>query len=150
SQGKGGAAGLKFVGVSGDVDRPGIFIIPMGLPMSELLYDRCGGIRDGKRLKAFAPSGPSSGYLPASMVDVRLGFKSLASIGSMLGSGAIVVCAEGTCMLDMALNACTFFRNESCGKCVPCRMGSQKMVDLLANWTQGKGTARDLHIVVEF
>ena len=94
------------------------------------------------KLKAFAPSGPSSGYLPASMVDVRLDFKSLAAAGSMLGSGAIVVCAEGRCMLDMALNAVRFFRNESCGKCVPCRMGSQKMVDILTGWTQGKGIGR--------
>jgi NADH:ubiquinone oxidoreductase subunit F (NADH-binding)/NADH:ubiquinone oxidoreductase subunit E len=149
AQGQGGAAGLKFVGVSGDVVKPGIFIIPMGLPMSEVIYNYCGGIRDGKRLKAFAPSGPSSGYLPASLVDTRLDFKSMASIGSMLGSGAIVVCAEGTCMLDMALNACTFFRNESCGKCVPCRMGSQKMVDVLTGWTQGKGTGRDLELIQE-
>ena len=149
SQGQGGAAGLKFVGVSGDVVRPGIFVIPMGLPMSEVIFGNAGGIRDGKKLKAFAPSGPSSGYLPASMVDVRVDFKSLGAIGSMLGSGAIVVCAEGTCMLDMALNACIFFRNESCGKCVPCRMGSQKMVDILTAWTQGKGTPRDLQLVDE-
>ncbi len=149
AQGQSGAAGLKFVGVSGDVRKPGIFIIPMGLPVSEVIFDLAGGISDGKRLKAFAPSGPSSGYLPASMVDVRLDFKSLASIGSMLGSGAIVVCAEGTCMLDMALNACTFFRNESCGKCVPCRMGSQKMVDILTAWSHGKGTPADLKLVDE-
>jgi formate dehydrogenase beta subunit len=149
AQGVGGAAGLKFVGVSGDVRKPGIFLIPMGLPMSDVIYDLAGGIVDGKRLKAFAPSGPSSGYLPASMVDVRVDFKSLAAVGSMLGSGAIVVCAEGTCMLDMALNACIFFRNESCGKCVPCRMGSQKMVDILMGWTQGKGLLSDLKLVDE-
>jgi NADH:ubiquinone oxidoreductase subunit F (NADH-binding) len=88
-------------------------------------------------LKAFAPSGPSSGFLPASMVDVRLDFKALADAGSMLGSGAIVVCDDSTCMLDMALNAVRFYRNESCGKCVPCRIGSQKMADLLFRWTQG-------------
>jgi formate dehydrogenase beta subunit len=128
SQGLGGAAGLKFVGISGDVRNPGVFEIPMGLPMSEVIFNLAGGIVDGKKLKAFAPSGPSSGYLPASQAEVRLDFKSLAAIGSMLGSGAIVVCAEGRCMLDMALNAVKFFRNESCGKCVPCRMGSQKMV----------------------
>jgi NADH:ubiquinone oxidoreductase subunit F (NADH-binding)/NADH:ubiquinone oxidoreductase subunit E len=149
AQGQGGAAGLKFVGVSGDVLNPGIFEIPMGLAMSEVIYDRAGGIVDGKALKAFAPSGPSSGYLPASMVDVRLDFKSLAAAGSMLGSGAIVVCAEGRCMLDMALNAVTFFRNESCGKCVPCRMGSQKMVDILTGWTHGKGSRADLELIDE-
>jgi formate dehydrogenase beta subunit len=147
SQGQGGAAGLKFVGISGDVRKPGVFEIPMGLPMSEVIFNLAGGIVDGKKLKAFAPSGPSSGYLPASKVDVRLDFKSLAAIGSMLGSGAIVVCAEGRCMLDMALNAVKFFRNESCGKCVPCRMGSQKMVDILTGWTHGKGSAADIALI---
>lgn len=147
AQGQGGAAGLKFVGVSGDVRHPGVFEIPMGLPMSEVIFNLAGGIVDGKQLKAFAPSGPSSGYLPASMVDVRLDFKSLAAVGSMLGSGAIVVCAEGRCMLDMALNAVKFFRNESCGKCVPCRTGSQKMVDILTGWTRGQGSAADMALI---
>lgn len=149
AQGQGGAAGLKIVGISGDVRKPGVFEIPMGLPMSEVIYNLAGGMVDGKKLKAFAPSGPSSGYLPASQVDVRLDFKSLAAIGSMLGSGAIVVCAEGRCMLDMALNAVKFFRNESCGKCVPCRMGSQKMVDILTGWTHGKGSAADMALIDE-
>ena len=137
SQGHGGSRGLKFVGVSGHVANPGIFEVPTGIPMREVLFKYAGGIRGGRTLKAFAPSGPSSGYLPASMVDVRLDFKALADAGSMLGSGAIVVCDDTTCMLDMALNAVRFYRNESCGKCVPCRVGSQKMVDLLMRWTQG-------------
>lgn len=147
AQGLGGAAGLKFVGVSGDVRKPGVFEIPMGLPMSELIFDLAGGMADGKKLKAFAPSGGASGYLPASKVDVRVDFKSLAALGSMLGSGAIVVCAEGRCMLDMALNAVKFFRNESCGKCVPCRVGSQKMVDILTGWTLGLGSAADMPLI---
>jgi NADH:ubiquinone oxidoreductase subunit F (NADH-binding)/NADH:ubiquinone oxidoreductase subunit E len=137
SQGQSGSRGLKFVGVSGHVANPGIFEVPSGIPMREVLFKYAGGIRGGRTLKAFAPSGPSSGYLPASMVDVRLDFKALADAGSMLGSGAIVVCDDTTCMLDMALNAVRFYRNESCGKCVPCRVGSQKMVDLLTRWTQG-------------
>lgn len=135
--GVGGSRGLKFVGVSGHVARPGVFEVPMGTTMREVIYGKAGGIRDGRVLKAFAPSGPSSGYLPASLVDVRLDFKALADAGSMLGSGAIVVCDETTCMLDMALAAVKFYRNESCGKCVPCRMGSQKMVELLVRWTLG-------------
>jgi NADH:ubiquinone oxidoreductase subunit F (NADH-binding)/NADH:ubiquinone oxidoreductase subunit E len=135
--GVGGSRGLKFVGVSGHVARPGVFEVPMGTPMREVIFQHAGGIRGGRALKAFAPSGPSSGYLPASMVDVRLDFKALAEVGSMLGSGAIVVCDDTTCMLDMALTAVRFYRNESCGKCVPCRMGSQKMVEILARWTQG-------------
>jgi NADH:ubiquinone oxidoreductase subunit F (NADH-binding)/NADH:ubiquinone oxidoreductase subunit E len=149
SQGANGMAGLKFVGVSGDVARPGVYEIPMGSPMSDLIFNHAGGISGGKKLKAFAPSGPSSGYLPASMADVHLDFKSLADAGSMLGSGAVVVCAEPTCMLDMALSATQFYRNESCGKCVPCRVGSQKMVDILAGWSQGHGSQGDMALVDE-
>jgi NADH:ubiquinone oxidoreductase subunit F (NADH-binding)/NADH:ubiquinone oxidoreductase subunit E len=135
--GRNGSRGLKFVGVSGHIGKPGVYEVPTGITMREMLFDYAGGVRGGRQLKAFAPSGPSSGYLPAAMVDVRLDFKALAEAGSMLGSGAIVVCDDSTCMLDMALNAVRFYRNESCGKCVPCRVGSQKMVDLLARWTQG-------------
>jgi len=135
--GRNGSRGFKFVGVSGHAARPGVFEVPLGITMREVLFDCAGGVRGGRALKAFAPSGPSSGYLPASMADVWLDFKSLAEVGSMLGSGAIVVCDDTTCMLDMALNAVRFYRNESCGKCVPCRVGSQKMVDLLVRWTQG-------------
>jgi NADH:ubiquinone oxidoreductase subunit F (NADH-binding) len=135
--GANGSRGLKFVGVSGHVARPGVYEVPMGTSMREVIMQKAGGIRGGRALKAFAPSGPSSGYLPASMVDVRLDFKALAEAGSMLGSGAIVVCDDTACMLDMALNAVRFYRNESCGKCVPCRSGSQKMVELLTRWTRG-------------
>jgi len=137
SAGANGSRGLKFVGVSGHVAQPGVYEVPMGTTMRDVIYGNAGGIRGGRTLKAFAPSGPSSGYLPASMVDVRLDFKALADAGSMLGSGAIVVCDDTTCMLDMALTAVKFYRNESCGKCVPCRVGSQKMVELLTRWTQG-------------
>jgi len=149
AQGLAGTAGLKFIGVSGDVVRPGVYEVPMGTPVSELISHYAGGLPSGKKLKAFAPSGPSSGFLPAAMADVRLDFKSLADAGSMLGSGALVVFAEGTCMLDMALNATQFFRNESCGKCVPCRVGSQKLVDLLTGWTQGQGSSTDLPLIDE-
>ncbi|HEX2713689.1 MAG TPA: NAD(P)H-dependent oxidoreductase subunit E [Candidatus Acidoferrales bacterium] len=149
AQGRAGNAGLKFIGVSGHVRSPGVFEVPMGTPVSELIFRHAGGLRDDRKLKAFAPSGPSSGYLPASLVDVPLDFKSLAAVGSMLGSGALVVCDESACMLDMALNATTFFRNESCGKCVPCRMGSQKIVDMLTGWTRGKSSPGDLELINE-
>lgn len=132
-----GSRGLKFVGVSGQVVRPGVFEVAMGTSVRDVIYGHAGGIRGGRALKAFAPSGPSSGYLPSSLLDVRLDFKALADAGSMLGSGAIVVCDDTTCMLDMALTAVKFYRNESCGKCVPCRVGSQKVVELLTRWTHG-------------
>ena len=117
--------------------------VPDGHTDEEVIFQQpAADLENRKRLKAFAPSGPSSGYLPASMVDVHIDFKSLAAAGSMMGSAAIVVCAEGRCMLDMALNAVRFFRNESCGKCVPCRTGSQKMIDILMGWTAGQGNRR--------
>ena len=149
TQGKNGSAGRKFVGVSGDVNRPGVFEVPMGTKYSELIYEHAGGILENRNLLAFAPSGPSSGYLPASMVDLPLDWNAVAAAGSMVGSGAIVVCAEGRCMLDMALNAVRFYRNESCGKCVPCRMGSQKMVEMLTGWTEGRSSDGDRQLLEE-
>jgi formate dehydrogenase beta subunit len=147
AQGVNGSVGMKFVGISGDVNRPGIYEVPMGTKYSELIYQYGGGIPDGKAMLSFAPSGPSAGYLPASMAELLLDWNAVAAAGSMVGSGAIVVCAQGRCMLDMALNAVRFFRNESCGKCVPCRVGSQKMTDMLTAWTQGKSGAGDLQLL---
>jgi len=149
AQGTNGSVGMKFVGISGDVNRPGIYEVPMGTKYSELIYQYGGGVLGGKAMLSFAPSGPSAGYLPASMAELRLDWNAVAAAGSMVGSGAIVVCAEGRCMLDMALNAVRFFRNESCGKCVPCRVGSQKMTDMLTAWTQGKAGAGDFQLLDE-
>jgi formate dehydrogenase beta subunit len=147
AQGKNGSVGMKFVGISGDVNRPGIFEVPMGTTYTEMIYQNAGGITGGAKLLAFAPSGPSSGYLPASMTELPLDWNAVAAAGSMVGSGAIVVCAEGRCMLDMALNATRFYRNESCGKCVPCRVGSQKMVEMLKGWTAGQSSKDDMKVL---
>ena len=149
AQGRNGSAGMKFVGISGDVNRPGVFEVPMGTKYAELITNYAGGVTGGRQLLAFAPSGPSSGYLPASMMDLPLDWNAVAAAGSMVGSGAIVVCAEGRCMLDMALNAVRFYRNESCGKCVPCRMGSQKMVEILTGWTEGHSAPSDRQLLDE-
>jgi formate dehydrogenase beta subunit len=149
AQGKNGSAGMKFVGISGDVNSPGIFEVPMGTSYSDLIYQNAGGILGQRKLLAFAPSGPSSGYLPGSMVDLLLDWNAVAAAGSMVGSGAIVVCAEGRCMLDMAVNAVRFYRNESCGKCVPCRVGSQKMVEMLTGWTEGRSASTDRQLLDE-
>ncbi len=148
-QGLNGIPGLKFVGISGDVVYPGVYEVPMGVSYRDLIFRYGGGIPDGKALLGFAPSGPSSGYLPAAQVDLPLDFKALADAGSMVGSGAIVVCAEGRCMLDMAINSTRFFRNESCGKCVPCRVGSQKLVDILTRWSSGESGKNDLVLIEE-
>jgi NADH:ubiquinone oxidoreductase subunit F (NADH-binding)/NADH:ubiquinone oxidoreductase subunit E len=149
AQGKNNSHGMKFVGLSGDVVKPGIFEVPMGTTYTELIYEYAGGIPGGKKLLGYAPSGPSSGYLPASMASLPLDWDAVAAAGSMVGSGAIVVCAEGRCMLDMALNATRFYRNESCGKCVPCRVGSQKMVEMLKGWTEGRSSKDDMQTLDE-
>ena len=148
-QGQNGTGGLKFLAVSGHVKRPGIYEVPLGISARELLFERAGGMRYGRALKAFAPGGASSGFLPASMVDTPLDFRSLAQVGSMLGSGAVVAVAEGTCMLDLALNVGRFFRDESCGKCVPCRVGTEKIVLLLEGIRQGRGSLADLDLIEE-
>ena len=149
AQGVNGSAGLKFVGVSGDVLRPGIYEVPMGTPYRALIEQHAGGVRPGRTLKSFAPSGPAGGYLPASMLDLPLDWNAMAKAGATVGSGAIVVCDDRACMLDMALNSVRFFRNESCGKCVPCRTGSQKLVDILTAWTRGQAGADDMALFDE-
>jgi NADH:ubiquinone oxidoreductase subunit F (NADH-binding) len=130
AQGREGYSGLKFISVSGHIEKPGVYEIATGTTVRELI-DMAGGMKDGKKLHAFAPGGASSNFLPANQIDVPLDFNALAKAGSMLGSGALVVCAEGTDMLALATNVVKFFRNESCGKCVPCRVGSEKAVEIL-------------------
>lgn len=141
--------GLKYLGLSGHVHRPGVYEIPLGLSVREFIEEYGGGVRAGKRLKAFSPGGASSGFLPADMAHIALDFQSLPQVGSMLGSGAVVALAEGTCMLDAALNVLTFFRNESCGKCVPCRVGSEKIVDILERATRGHAEPQEIELIGE-
>jgi NADH:ubiquinone oxidoreductase subunit F (NADH-binding)/NADH:ubiquinone oxidoreductase subunit E len=139
-QGKGGCKGLKFLAVSGDVARPGVVCVPMGTTVAELL-EQCGGVPDGRALAAFAPGGASSNFLPASKADVALDFQALQQAGSMLGSGAVIFVAEGRELVELALNEVRFFRNESCGKCVPCRVGSEKAVALIEEALAGRPAA---------
>jgi NADH:ubiquinone oxidoreductase subunit F (NADH-binding)/NADH:ubiquinone oxidoreductase subunit E len=141
--------GLKYLGLSGHVHHPGVYEVPLGLSAHEFIEHYGGGITAGKRLKAFSPGGASSGFLPADMAHIALDFQSLAQVGSMLGSGAVIALAEGTCMLDAALNVLTFFRNESCGKCVPCRVGSEKIVDILQRATRGQAATTDIDVIAE-
>lgn len=149
NQGKNGAAGLKFLALSGEVQRPGVYEVSLGISAAELIFNYGKGISNGKKLKAFAPGGASSGFLPARMADIPLDFQSLAKVGSMLGSGAVIAIAEGTCMVDLARNVVKFFRNESCGKCVPCRVGSEKLVEILDGIRRGEGSQQDLDQIKE-
>src|SRR5688572_5759435 len=149
AQGVNGASGSKFIGVSGHVKSPGVFEIPMGITYRQLIYENAGGPIDGHEIKSFAPSGPAGGYLPASSLDLPIDWAAMQKAGSTVGSGAVVVCDDRACMLDMALNAVRFFRNESCGKCVPCRVGSAKLTDLLSAWTLGEPGPYDDPLVAD-
>ena len=138
-QGAGDSVGLKFFAVSGHVARPGVYCVPMGTTVRQLL-DTAGGMADGAALAAVQPGGASSNFLGPDQLDVALDFTPLAEAGSMLGSGALVVIAEGTDLLAAATNVLRFFRNESCGKCVPCRVGSTKAHAMLEETlTAGEG-----------
>ncbi|QRP50190.1 NAD(P)H-dependent oxidoreductase subunit E [Amycolatopsis sp. FDAARGOS 1241] len=129
-QGVGESTGWKFFAVSGHVREPGVYCVPMGTTVRELI-DTAGGVPDGAAVGAVQPGGASSNFIGPDRLDLRLDFAALAEAGTMLGSGAVVVLAEGTDLLAASTNVLRFFRNESCGKCVPCRVGSTKAHTLL-------------------
>ena len=130
SQGRNDCPGLKYMAVSGDVERPGVYCVPMGTTVNDLI-ERAGGVSGGRKLLAFSPGGSSTRFLPADKADTPLDFDAMQEAGSGLGSGAFVAVAEDRDLLDLATAQARFFRNESCGKCVPCRVGSSKAVTLL-------------------
>ncbi len=131
-QGTNGGVGLKFFAISGHIAHPDVYCVPMGTTARELI-ELAGGLPDGAELQAFQPGGASSNFLGPDQLDVSLDFKPLADAGSMLGSGAVVVIGEQTDLLAAATNVLRFFRNESCGKCVPCRVGSHKAHRILSD-----------------
>jgi NADH:ubiquinone oxidoreductase subunit F (NADH-binding) len=143
AQGVNGGTGLKFFAVSGHIERPDVYCVPMGTTTRELI-DLAGGVSEGRELLAFQPGGASSNFLGPDGLDVPLDFGPLADAGSMLGSGALVVIAEGTDLLAAATNVLRFFRNESCGKCVPCRVGSMKAHAILAELVASGGGPEDV------
>ncbi|MEE3326966.1 MAG: NAD(P)H-dependent oxidoreductase subunit E [Myxococcota bacterium] len=125
-----GFSGQKFMSVSGDVSAPGVHLVPFGTTLAHVL-ELCGGMKDDLPLGAISPGGASSNFLPPSSLDVAVDFDSLSEAGSMLGSGGAVFIAENQDLLQAALNITRFFRNESCGKCVPCRIGTEKAVAMV-------------------
>lgn len=130
AQGRPGFKGLKYISVSGDVARPGVYCVPWGSTAREVL-ELCGGMAEGRELKAFSPGGASTPFLSAECLDTPLDFDAMQAAGSALGTGAMVFVAEHRDLLDVVLAQVRFFRNESCGKCVPCRVGSQKAVEMV-------------------
>jgi NADH:ubiquinone oxidoreductase subunit F (NADH-binding) len=137
-QGTGGSTGLKFFAVSGHVENPGVYCVPMGTTVRDLI-DLAGGVAGGAPLAAVQPGGASSNFIGPDDLETRLDFDTVAEAGSMLGSGALVAVAEGTDLLAAATNILRFFRDESCGKCVPCRVGSAKAHQLLTDALAGDG-----------
>jgi len=137
-------AGLKFFAVSGHVERPGVYCVPMGTTARELL-DLAGGVEGGRKLAAIQPGGASSNFIGPDKLDVELDFATVQAAGSMLGSGAMVVMAEGTDLLAAAVNVLRFFRDESCGKCVPCRVGSAKAHIILDDLLSRGGGPADVN-----
>jgi NADH:ubiquinone oxidoreductase subunit F (NADH-binding) len=143
-QGRGDHNGLKFFAVSGHVTSPGVYCVPMGTTARELLA-KAGGVSDGRKLGAIQPGGASSNFIGPGDLDIELDFATLQAAGSMLGSGAMVVMAEGTDLLAAAVNVLRFFRDESCGKCVPCRVGSAKAHVMLADLLASGGGPKDVN-----
>jgi formate dehydrogenase beta subunit len=143
SQGVNGATGLKFFAVSGHVAHPAVYCVQAGATARDLI-ELAGGVPDGREVLAFQPGGASSNFLGPDALDVPLDWKPLQEAGSMLGSGALTVVAEGTNLLAAGTNVLRFFRNESCGKCVPCRVGSTKAHAMLADLLERGGGIDDV------
>ncbi|MBK8946552.1 MAG: NADH-quinone oxidoreductase subunit NuoF [Ignavibacteriae bacterium] len=123
--------GTKVFALSGMVEFSGLVEVPMGITLREVVFDIGGGIPNGKKFKAVQIGGPSGGCLPDSVLDTKVDYESLKQVGAMMGSGGFVVMDEGTCMVDVAKFFLTFIQNESCGKCVPCREGTKRMLEII-------------------
>jgi NADH-quinone oxidoreductase subunit F len=141
------STGTKLVSVSGHVKRPGNYEIELGIPSREIIYDLAGGPPDGREIKCWFPGGSSAPVLTADDLDTPYDFDSLAKAGSMLGSGAIIVVDDRTPILDVALKVAKFYRHESCGKCTPCREGTNWTVKMLERMDSGEATPMDVEIM---
>ena len=141
--------GTKVFAVGGKIKNTGLVEIPMGTTLREIVYDIGGGIPNGKKFKAAQTGGPSGGCIPASLIDTPIDYDSLIAIGSMMGSGGLIVMDEDTCMVDIAKFFLEFTVDESCGKCPPCRIGTKRMLEILNKITSGKGEVKDIDDLYE-
>ncbi|MFQ6617629.1 MAG: NADH-quinone oxidoreductase subunit NuoF [Fidelibacterota bacterium] len=149
SIGPDGSPGPKLYCVSGHVKNPGVFELPMGTSLREIIYEHAGGIINSGNLKAVIPGGSSVPVLKANEIDVPMDFESLKSAGTMLGSAGIIVMDETTCMVNALLNIVKFYAHESCGQCTPCREGAQWLRLILSRIEKGRGFEDDLAIVLD-
>ncbi len=136
--------GTKVFALGGKINNTGLVEIPMGTTLRTIVEEIGGGIPDGKKFKAAQTGGPSGGCIPASLIDTEIDYDNLIAIGSMMGSGGLIVMDEETCMVDIAKFFLDFTVEESCGKCTPCRVGTKRLLELLDKITNGKGTMEDL------
>jgi len=138
------STGPKLFSVSGHVEKPGNYELPMGTPLREIIYGHAGGIKDGRKLKAILPGGVSTPMLTPEHLDVPMAFETLPKVGSMLGTGAVIVMDESTCIVNAVLHMARFFAHESCSKCVPCRVGTHVMTKILQRIENGEGREGDV------
>jgi NADH:ubiquinone oxidoreductase subunit F (NADH-binding)/(2Fe-2S) ferredoxin/Pyruvate/2-oxoacid:ferredoxin oxidoreductase delta subunit len=144
-----GSTGTKIFSLVGKVNNTGLVEVPMGTSLRDIIYGIGGGIPKGKKFKAVQTGGPSGGCIPESLIDSPVDFDELTKLGSMMGSGGMIVMDEDTCMVDTARYFLEFLADESCGKCIPCREGIDQMLALLTNITEGKGEAGDIGLLEE-
>jgi NADH:ubiquinone oxidoreductase subunit F (NADH-binding)/(2Fe-2S) ferredoxin/Fe-S-cluster-containing hydrogenase component 2 len=149
SVGTEGSKGTKVFALTGKVNNTGLVEVPMGITIREVVFDIGGGIRYGKKFKAAQIGGPSGGCIPDEHLDLPIDFDSLTAAGAMMGSGGLVVVDEDTCMVDMARYFLSFTKKESCGQCIPCRLGTDQMYDILEAITEGRGKPEDLPMLEE-
>lgn len=136
--------GTKVFALGGKINNTGLVEIPMGTTLREVVYGIGGGIPNGKKFKAAQTGGPSGGCLTEEYLDTAIDFDNLVSLGSMMGSGGLIVMDEDNCMVDIAHFYLDFTCDESCGKCTPCREGTKRMKEILKKITEGKGELKDL------
>jgi NADH-quinone oxidoreductase subunit F/NADP-reducing hydrogenase subunit HndC len=141
--------GTKTFALVGQVKRPGLIEVPLGITLREMIFDIGGGVLEDRPFKAVQTGGPSGGCIPASMLDTPVDYDSLKAAGSIMGSGGMVVMDDTTCMVDFARYFLDFTQKESCGGCVPCRLGTRQMHDILTDLTEGNGRPGDVELLME-
>jgi NADH:ubiquinone oxidoreductase subunit F (NADH-binding)/(2Fe-2S) ferredoxin/Pyruvate/2-oxoacid:ferredoxin oxidoreductase delta subunit len=139
--------GTKIFSLVGKVNNTGLVEVPMGITLKEIIFDIGGGILNNRKFKAVQTGGPSGGCIPESLLDLKIDFDELVKVGSMMGSGGMIVMDERTCMVDVAKYFLNFLKDESCGKCTTCREGIKRMYDILDKITKGEGTLKDLELL---
>ena len=144
-----GSKGTKIFSLTGKINNTGLVEVPMGTTLREVIYNIGGGISRGRRFKAAQMGGPSGGCLPSQYLDLPIDYESLTQAGSMMGSGGMIVMDEKTCMVDIARFFLSFTEDESCGKCVPCRIGTKRMLETLTRITMGEGRDEDIDLLLE-